>query len=57
MYLSEFPDITNALPLESGEVRGDVVIFEIDDTGERLVEQRSDGKNREVASFRLDELH
>lgn len=54
-YLAEFADITNLLALEGAEVGGDATVFQVDNTSEGLIKKRSNGKNREVASFRLFE--
>lgn len=51
--LAKLADIANTLALEGAEVRGDAGVLEVDDTGERLVEERTDGEDREVTGFGL----
>jgi len=51
--LSKFANIANALALESTEVGGNAGVFQVDDTGEGLVEERADREDREVAGFGL----
>ena len=41
--LSEFAHIADPLALQGAEVAGDAAVFEVDDAGERLVEQGSHG--------------
>jgi hypothetical protein len=53
VYLSELADIANTLALEGTEVSSDATVLEIDDSGERLVEQRPNGQDREVTGFGL----
>jgi hypothetical protein len=52
-YLSELADIADAFSLEGAEVGRDARVFEVDDAGEGLVEERADRENREVAGFGL----
>jgi hypothetical protein len=52
-YLSKFADIANALALEGAEVSGDTTVLEVHDSSERLIEERPDGQDREVAGFGL----
>lgn len=53
-YLSELADIANALALEGAEVGGDTTVLEVHHSGERLIEERPDGQDREVAGFGLN---
>jgi hypothetical protein len=53
VYLSELADIADALALECAEVCGDATVLEVDDSSERLIEQRPDGQDREVTGFGL----
>lgn len=51
--LAELADVSDALALEGLEVRGDAGRLEVDDTGEGLVEETANGRDREVAGFGL----
>jgi hypothetical protein len=52
-HLSKLADIANTLALESAEVGRDAAVLEIDDSGERLVEEGPNGQDREVTGFGL----
>ena len=52
-YLAKLADVTDAFALESAEVGCNPRIFQVDDAGEGLVEERADGEYREVAGFGL----
>jgi len=52
-YLAEFSDIANALSLQGAEIRGDAARLEIQDASEWLIEERSDGCDREATGCRL----
>ena len=52
-YLSELADIADAFSLEGAEVSRDAGVFQVDNAGEGLVEERADGEDREVAGFGL----
>lgn len=52
-YLSELADIADAFSLEGAEVGRDTGVFQVDNAGEGLVEERADGEDREVAGFGL----
>jgi hypothetical protein len=49
--LSELANVSNLLTLQGAEVLGDSAVLEVDDTGEGLIEQRTDRSNGEVTSF------
>jgi len=51
--LSELANVSNLLTLQGAEVLGDSAVLEVDDTGEGLIEQRTDRSNGEVTSFGL----
>jgi hypothetical protein len=51
--LAELSDVTDPLALQGPKVLGNSAILEIDNTGERLVEQRADRGDGEVTSFGL----
>lgn len=51
--LSEFTDVADSFALEGTEVRGDAAVLEVDNTGEGLVQQGTDGGNRELAGLGL----
>lgn len=51
--LAELADVADALALEGAEVGGDSGRLEVDDAGERLVEQASDGEDGEFAGLGL----
>jgi hypothetical protein len=52
-YLSKLADIADAFALEGAEVGRDAGVFQVDDAGEGLVEERADGEDWEVAGFGL----
>lgn len=52
-YLSELADIANTLALEGAEVGSNTAVLEIDDSSERLVEERPNGQDWEVTGFGL----
>jgi hypothetical protein len=52
-YLSKLANIANALTLEGAEVSGYTTVLEVHHSGERLIEERPDGQDREVAGFGL----
>ena len=52
-YLAKLADVTDAFALESAEVGCNPRIFQVDDAGEGLVEERADGEDRKVAGFGL----
>jgi hypothetical protein len=51
--LAKLADVADLLALEGTEVGGDAAVFQVDDAGERLVEERADRKDRVVAGFGL----
>lgn len=51
--LAELAHVADPLPLQGTEVGGDSAVLEVHQSGEGLVEQGSDGVDREVPSFRL----
>lgn len=51
--LSELANVSDLLTLQGAEVLGDSAVLEVDDTGERLIEQRTDRGNGEVTGFSL----
>lgn len=52
-YLAELSDIADTLALEGLEVGGNTTVLEIDDSGKRLVQERSKRGNGEVTGFGL----
>lgn len=54
--LSELANVSDLLALQGAEVLGDSAVLEVDDTGEGLVEQRTDRGNGEVTGFGLLQL-
>ena len=54
--LSELSNIADPLALQGAEVLGDSAALEVDDTGERLVEQGANRGNGEITGFGLDAL-
>lgn len=52
-HFSKLADIADALALEGAEVGRDTRVFQVDDAGEGLVEEGTDGEDREVAGFGL----
>jgi hypothetical protein len=52
-YLSKLADIADAFALEGAEIGRDAGVFQVDDAGEGLVEERADGQDGEVAGFGL----
>lgn len=49
--LAEFSYVTDLLALERAEVGGDAAVLEVHDARKRLIEERSDGEDGELASF------
>lgn len=54
--LSELANVSDLLTLQGAEVFGDSATLEVDDTGEGLVEQRTDRGDGEVTGFGLLQL-
>lgn len=52
-YLAELSNIANTLALEGLEVSGNTTVLEIDNSGERLIQEGTEGGNREVTGFGL----
>jgi hypothetical protein len=52
-YLAKLADVADAFALKSAEVGCNPRIFQVDDAGKGLVEERADGEYREVAGFGL----
>jgi hypothetical protein len=50
LYLAELADVADLLALEGGEVGGDAGGGEVHNTGEGLVQERSDGSDGEATS-------
>ncbi len=50
---AEFANIANTLALQSAEVSGDAAVFQVDNTGERLIEERANRGDGESSSFGL----
>lgn len=50
-YLSKLPHVSDFLALQAAEIRGDPTVLEIHDSGERLVEEGSNGRNWEASGF------
>jgi hypothetical protein len=53
IYLAEFSNIADTLALEGLEVSGNTTVLEIDNSGKRLVQERTERGNREVTGFGL----
>lgn len=53
IYLSKLADIADTLALEGAEVGSDAAVLEVYHSGERLIEEGSDGQDWEVTSFGL----
>ena len=51
-HLSKLSDVSDALSTQGLEVRSDAAALEVDDTRERLVEEGSDGSDREATGLR-----
>lgn len=51
--LAEFPNIANTLAFERAKIGSDSTILEIDNASEWLIEQRTDGGDRESTGFGL----
>jgi hypothetical protein len=51
--LAKLSDIADLLALQGAEIGGDAAVLEVNDTSERLVEQRTNRQDREVTSFGL----
>lgn len=53
IYLAKLSNITDTLALEGLEVGGNAAFLEIDNSGERLIQERSEGGDRKVTGFGL----
>lgn len=51
--LSELADVADLLALQGAEVLGDSAVLEVHNTGERLIEKRTNRGDGEVAGFGL----
>jgi len=56
-HLAKLSHITNPLAPQRTEVGCDPAVLEVDDTSKRLIKKRSDGQDREAASFGLQRCH
>lgn len=52
-YLAKFSHIADAFAFKGTEIGGDTAVFEVDNTSERLVEQRANGGDGKSSSFGL----
>ena len=53
-YLAEIANIADTLAFEGAEIGRDTAVFEVCDTGERLIQEGANRRDGEAASSGLD---